>query len=203
MSNKFKKFLLLSALAALIIFAILGVNSLLTGDQPSQSGKLGEQFDFAVKNTDPFALDSDRLYNDDYRPGTTTDPGDDSKSNFTYLDAGTTATTSILVYSDRAVSVDALAFVVASSTSARLHICREYSYGGVDFFAEVNVTDTSNTETTFSAPRCYEFVPDHTATSTFALPASPITAPYTKINFIATGADAAVWIQTVAKEPTN
>ena len=164
---------------------------------------VGENWAFDVKNTDPMTLDEDRVYSDDYRVGTTTDPSDDSKSNFTYLDAGNTATSSIIVYSERAFNVDLLGFVVASSTATRLHICREYSHSGSDYFAEINLTDNTNTETTFSGPRCFEFVPDHTATTTFALPASPVTAKYSKISFTATGADAAVWFQTVAKEPTN
>ena len=201
MSNKIKIF---TGLAAIVI--LLAGLSLIFGTKNAKNGNgenVGEQFSFAVKNTDPFALDDNRLYSDDYRPGTTTDSGNDDKSNFTYLVGGTTATSSMGVYSERAVNVDVLGFVVASSTSFRLAICREYSHSGNDYFAEVNLTDNTNTETTFSAPRCFEFVPDHTGTTTFALPASPVTARYTRINFRATGANGGVWFQTVAKEPSN
>src|SRR3990167_333636 len=207
-----QKFILL--VSGALVFALLGgIYAKLSAEPPQvivvekkgdSQPKLGETFALQTITTDPLDLDDDREWGANSRTGTTTQAIEttNDSNNLTYLDAGTTATTSLVLHSELATAIDANLFIVASSTSSRLHICREFSTNGIDWYGEINLTDNSNEESTFGV-RCFEWTAAHTATTTINLPASPTLSTFTKFNFRNTGADLGLWVEAVLKQNAN
>ena len=171
--------------------------------------KPGELFSLVVKSTHPLALDDDRLYGEPITMATSTAGamanGEDELQgrSFTYLTGGTTATTTFQFTTERATTIDENWFAVASSTSLKIHTCNEFSNNGVDWFAEVGQQTNSINEGIIGEPFCREWTAPVTATSTFNIAITPVASKYTRTNFRATGANGAVWIQAVIKEPVN
>lgn len=188
-------------LGVAVVYLAVAVGIAVFRSAPEQpESRSGELFNLTVHTTDQGVLDDDRVYGTADRTATSTAQ---DKGSMTFLDAGTTATTSFQFLSERASSIDLNWFVVASSTSSKIHICNEFSNNGIDWYAEVGQQTNSVTEGTVGSPFCREWTAGVTATSTFNTAITPVASKYTRVNFRATGADVGVIIQAVLKELYN
>ena len=187
-------------LVAVVI--LIGIVSLNNQPAPvSQSEpRSGELFSLTTITTDQNVLDDDRVYGVAERTATSTLQ---DKGPMTFLDAGNTGTTSLVLLTERANQIDLNWFVKASSTASRLIICTQFSNNGIDWYDEIGQQVNSITEGTVGSPFCRDWTASVTATNTFNQGISPVASKYTKINFVNIGADVGVIIQAVLKELYN
>ena len=115
----------------------------------------------------------------------------------------TTSSTSMTVYTARATSIDLNVQFIGSTTASQLDFQIAFSPDGKVFYGEDGKVVDSNTSVTHGAgTTTHHWLPGTIATSTRNITITPVASPYTRIIFGATGANAAVWANTVLLEPT-
>ena len=190
MSDKTQKILVvllvLGAAASLITFLVGSVE------------RVGETFALQIWTSgDATILDEDtNVFDAGAQMGT---------SSVRYFDDGTTATSSLVLFTERANRADLNLLFNASSSASILLWNYTFSNNGIDWFGEDTYTVTNDRLITHgAATTTHSWAPGVENGAVLKNVSIPIVASkYTKIDFNVDGADGALWAQVVAKEPSN
>lgn len=136
-------------------------------------------------------------------------PGSHSTSSVRYLTAGG-ATSTIIFDSHYADQIDYNIFFIASTTgTSQLVWNNQFSNATTstinltEWFSEDCRTNTSNTVVTHGATECFHFMTGGNATTSRNITVQGVASPHMRANFNVAGANGALWVEVVKREPNN